>query len=249
MSSGTFPDLEIVSSEKTSHCVHRQQLSRVSLNSFAGLLIDSAFSISVVEPALVLDIVLYTIYGMPFTHHNLPLNTIEAAIDALVKYGVAVRLFATPTGPLYPLLLSHAPHHPIDAYAVAGKYGFEDAAVAISAHLLAYDLFLISDELSIKMGPVYLRRLIDLHSNRSTALKDIVLRPPEAHLATAACCGETQGRLTQAWVFAATQLVWDMLPSKLPSLSPPHCRMNGDPSDQVCQPMPYSQSSRRWERK
>ena len=245
MSSGTFPDLEIVSSEKTSHCVHRQQLSRVSLNSFAGLLIDSAFSISVVEPALVLDIVLYTIYGMPFTHHNLPLNTIEAAIDALVKYGVAVRLFATPTGPLYPLLLSHAPHHPIDAYAVAGKYGFEDAAVAISAHLLAYDLFLISDELSIKMGPVYLRRLIDLHSNRATALKGIVLRPPEAHPPTATCGGAMQGWLTQAWVFAAAQLAWGTLPSKLLSLSPPHYRMSGNLLDQVCRPTLYNRPSRR----
>ncbi|KAM5543291.1 hypothetical protein V8D89_003165 [Ganoderma adspersum] len=211
---GMVSDMAIKSPDQKEYYVHRQHLSRVSANAFAGLLTHRGFSISVLEPAAVIDIVIHTIYGMSCTHHNPSLDTIEAAIDALVKYGVAPHLYASSSQPLYMLLLLHAPYHPIEAYAVAGKYGLEDAAVAISGHLLAYNVSRISDELAIKMGPVYLRRLMNLHVNRAEALKSIVLTPPQTHPPNLMCADSetSQARLSRAWAFAAAQLAWAALP-------------------------------------
>ncbi|KAI1791330.1 hypothetical protein LXA43DRAFT_436990 [Ganoderma leucocontextum] len=210
---GMFPDLAFTCSDQTVYYVHRHHLSRISTNAFAGLLTNAAFSISVLEPATVLNTVIHTIYGMSCTHHNPSLDTIEAVLVALVKYGLAPHFYAVPSRPIYPLLLLHAPHQPIDAYALAGKYSLEDAAVTISGHLLAFDLWRITDELSIKMGPVYLRRLVDLHRDRANALKSIALRPPSNHPPTLMCGEMSQARLINAWAFAAAQLAWATLPS------------------------------------
>ena len=92
--------------------------------------------------------------------------------------------------------------------------------MAISGHLLAYDLSRISDALSIKMGSLYLRRLLILHTSRADALKNIVLAPPSSHPPTLICADRevSQARLTRAWAFAAAQLAWAHLPSEfLPS--------------------------------
>lgn len=219
---GMFSDMAITSSDYTVYYLHRQHLSSVSTNSFAGLLHSASFSNSVLETEVVFDIVVHTIYGMSCTHHNPPLVTIEAALDALVKYGVSPRLYASPSQPLYPLLMLHTPYSPIDVYAVAGKWEFEDAAVAISAHLLAFDLSRITDELSVKMGPVYLRRLMDLHSTRTRALKNIALRPPAMHPPTLVCPEGSQARLNSEWAFAVAELAWVTLPGKyVPTLFSP----------------------------
>ncbi|KAM5543238.1 hypothetical protein V8D89_003112 [Ganoderma adspersum] len=202
---GLFSDLAVLSSDQTVYYVHRQHLSGVSTNAFAGLLPGAPFSISVLEPAAVLSIVIHTMYGRSCTDHSPSLDTIEAALDALVKYGVTPHLYASSPQPLYRLLLLHAPHNAIEAYALAGRHSLEAVAVAISAHLLAYDLSLITVELSIKMGAVYLRRLVDLHCDRTKALKSIVMRPPGGHPPTLA-------RLMNAWAFAVAELAWDTLP-------------------------------------
>ena len=209
---GMFSDMAITSSDYTVYYVHRQHLASVSTNSFAGLLTNASFSTSILETAPVFNVVIHTIYDMSCTHYNPPLANIEAAFNALVKYGVSPLLYASPSQPLYPLLMLHAPYRPIEAYAVAAKWGFEDAAVAISAHLLAFDLSCITDELSIKMGPIYLRRLMDLHFNRTRALKTIVLQPPRTHLPTLVCSEGLQAQLTTGWAFAAAELAWATLP-------------------------------------
>ncbi|KAM5543300.1 hypothetical protein V8D89_003174 [Ganoderma adspersum] len=212
MFDGLFSDLAVSSSDQTVYYVHRQHISGVSSNAFAGLLPNAHFSISVLEPAEVLNIVIHTMYGKSCTHHNPSLANIEAGLDALVKYGVTLTRYASPSEPLYRLLLLHAPHHPIEAYALAGRHSLEDAAVAISAHLLAYDLSLITDELSIKMGALYLRRLVDLHGDRTKALKNIIMRPPVGHPPTLMCSQMSQARLTNAWAFAVAELAWSTLP-------------------------------------
>ena len=207
--------MSLMSSDQVIFYVHRLHLSSISSNAFAGLLPTLATSFFVTERATVLDIVLHIVYGRPYTDRNPPLSEIEAALDALIKYGVNPYAHAIPHQPLYTLLKNHAPYHPIETYAVAGKYGLEAAAVAVSAHLLAYDPSNLSDELSVKIGPVYLRRLIALHHERSNALKNIVLKPPANHRPTLMCGEASQAQLTQAWAHAAAELAWDALPGGL----------------------------------
>ncbi|KAJ2967884.1 hypothetical protein NUW54_g13376 [Trametes sanguinea] len=54
----------------------------------------------------------------------------------------------------------------------------------------------MSDELAIKMGPVYFSRLVNLHRARLAALRNIVLRPPAPHTPTANCDHDSQRELS-----------------------------------------------------
>ena len=209
-----FPDMTVMSFDMVVFYVHRRKLSSLSSNAFAGLLVSLEAPLFLAERAAVLDIVFHILYGMLYTHHKPSLAEIDAALEALIKYGVNPASYAIPLRPLYDLLLFHAQYRPIDAYALAGKYGLQDAAVAISAHLLAYDLSNISDELSVTIGPVYLLRLINLHHDRSEALKSIVLRPPASHQPTLMCGEASQAELARAWAYAAAGLAWEKLPSE-----------------------------------
>ncbi|KAI0330920.1 hypothetical protein GY45DRAFT_1336527 [Cubamyces sp. BRFM 1775] len=213
---GLIPNLEITSADAVHFHVHRDRLFLASTNAFGGLLRDPVFSFAVPEPATVLNIVLNVIYGMSCLPNPPSLESTEAALDALIKYGLPVAQLAKPSYPLYELIRSYAPYYPIEAYAVAGHYKLEELAVAISAHLLAFDLSRISDELTVKMGPIYFSRLANLHRARMTALRNIVLQPPAMHPITPTCNEEVQRELSRAWAFANAEIVWNALPSKSP---------------------------------
>ena len=165
--------------------------------------------VNVPEPASLLRVALHVLYGLPCVHLNASLNLIEGALDALLKYGVAIRAIAAPRFPLYDLVLARAPVQPIEVYALAGKYALEDVAVAASGHLLSYDTLTLSDELSVKMGPSYLKHLFDLHDTRRAALKNIVLKPPGGHAPTAMCDARSQQQLAAAWAHAAADIAWN----------------------------------------
>ena len=217
---GTRPDIVLIASDDVRFHVHRFVLAFASTNNFANLLCDGRSTISLPESRLVLNIALHAIYDMPYTLESSTLSDVESALDALVKYGVPVTALATPPRPLYHLLLSFAPFEPIVTYALAGRFDLEAVAVATSSHLLGYDTATLSDTLAIKMGPVYLRRLLGLHQHRLSVLKEIVLCPPREHSIPAGRRADGEHReLGQLWAFAAAQLVWDALPSE----SRTHC--------------------------
>ncbi|KAI9060622.1 hypothetical protein FKP32DRAFT_1040011 [Trametes sanguinea] len=219
---GAPPDLILVSSDGVHFYVHRLRLITASTN-FLGGLLPADYSEDVKPSALplvhvqqnaeVLNVVLHTMYGISCLHYYPALEVVDAALDALELYGAPVQALAAPNQPLYHLLLTYAPFRPIDAYAVAAHHSLEDAAVAISSHLLAYDLGRLPDEAAQKMGPIYLKRLFVLHQSRIVALRNILFRPPAPHPPTPGCTPEIQQKLTRAWALAAAQLVWDVLPS------------------------------------
>ncbi|KAM5533991.1 hypothetical protein V8D89_012311 [Ganoderma adspersum] len=195
--------------------VHRPRIAYLSDNSFASLLLNSLnASITLPEPASVLDLIINIVYGISCTHLAPSLETTEATLDALVKYSIHPRLHVSPSQPLYHLLLLQAPLRPIEAYAVAGRHGLEDAVVRISRHLLLYDVSQLTDALMTKMGAVYFCRLICLHQGRVSTLKSIVLCPPAQHSPMPACreCGPARVQMAQAWAIALTELVWDLSP-------------------------------------
>ncbi|KAL7284629.1 hypothetical protein ACG7TL_001925 [Trametes sanguinea] len=211
---GFLPDLVITTPEWASFHVHSGRLLLSSSNAFGGLLTQPTYSLALPEPAVVINIVLSIIYDLQCHHNPPPLPSTEAALDALVKYGVPLAPLAAPQHPLYRLIFSYAPYYPIEAYALAAHHRLENLAAAISSHLLAYDLSRLSDELAIKMGPVYFSRLANLHRARLAALRNIVLRPPAPHAPTANCDHDAQRDLSRAWAFATAEIVWNALPSK-----------------------------------
>ena len=213
--SGILPDLTIVTGDRVCFYAHSRFLLHSSTNAFGGLLGSSSTqaSIDVPEAGAALHVALHAIYRMSCIHLSPSLENIEGAINALFKYGVDARALATPHSPHFQLVLTHAPHAPIEAYALAGQFRMETLAVAVSAHLLAYDTSRISDALAAQMGPLYLKRLLDFHQARLAALKDIVLSPPKGHPPTARC-GDSGRRsaLAQAWAYAAAGIVWEAAP-------------------------------------
>ncbi|KAH9858396.1 hypothetical protein C2E23DRAFT_860 [Lenzites betulinus] len=222
-----MPNVIIISSNNVYFYAHRHRILETSVNLFGGLfLFDQGSSPHGFLPSLhlpesgdVLNVVMHTLYGLSCTHFHPAIDTVEAALDALTKYGVSIEAHAAPRyRPLHHLLLSHAPYHPIETYALAGKYELEELAVTVSGHLLSFDLSRVTDELATKMGPVYLKRLFLLHQTRTYALKHILLSPPAPHPAPVpGCSAAAQAQLTRAWALATTQLVWDATPSLSPS--------------------------------
>ncbi|KAF8885571.1 hypothetical protein CPB84DRAFT_1827245 [Gymnopilus junonius] len=85
-------------------------------------------------------------------------------------------------------------------------------AVAASAHLLSYDLSLITDAMAERIGAVYLKKLLLLHVGRFSALKLILLQPPLPHPLIKECGFEDQKKLTRAWALASAYLAWDARP-------------------------------------
>ncbi len=182
----------------------------MSSDTFGGLLAGRDESIHVPEASAIFAIALHVAYGLSCAHlTNTTLETIESAVNVLSKYGIPPQSFAAPNMPLFQLILSQASYYPIDAYALAAHYGFQDLAVAVSSHLLAYDLSGLTDELCVKMGAVHIKLLFDLHQTRRNALKNIVMNPPKMHQPHLACGTREQQDLTLAWAFAAAEMAWN----------------------------------------
>ncbi|KAI0645460.1 hypothetical protein C8Q79DRAFT_1104060 [Trametes meyenii] len=218
-----LPDLIIVSANNVYFYVHRHRIANASANDFGGLLLFSpgaqarGFNLPTLrlpESGDTLNVVLHTLYGLSCLHFHPTLETVDAALTALTKYGTSVQALAAPYQPLNALILSHAPYRPIETYALVGHYQLDELAVAISGHLLSFDLSTVTDALATRMGPVYLKRLFLLHQVRIHALKEIILRPPGGHAQAPGCSDAEQAKLTRAWALATAQLVWDATPSK-----------------------------------
>ncbi|KAI0741785.1 hypothetical protein C8Q80DRAFT_1221691 [Daedaleopsis nitida] len=204
----------LVTSDGTPFYVHTHRLLHASVNAWGETLaaVPPPASIRVPEDTGTTRIVLYAVYGLSALHLAPTLETVELALAALIKYGVAVYKLAEPRMPLYQLVLAHAERRPLETYALAGQHHMEAVAVAASAHLLAFDTATLSDALVGKMGAGYFRRLLGCHEMRRAALKAIVLRPPRTHPPTAVCGDALQRVLQKTWAAAIAELAWDTVP-------------------------------------
>jgi len=217
------PDLILLTCDAVLFYVHSEKLLDASFNVFKAHLpirndslvdapSDTRPIIALPESSLVLNTVLHIIYSMSCIHFPHSLDCIVQAIASLKSYGVSLKAYTTPDSPLYDLVLSRAPLHPIELYAVASESDLYELAVAISPHLLTYDLSNLTDGLALKIGPTYLKRLFFLHLGRKAALKRLLRTPPSLHGPTADCEFSQQRNLTSAWTLAAAYLAWDARP-------------------------------------
>ncbi|KAI0756686.1 hypothetical protein C8Q80DRAFT_1129935 [Daedaleopsis nitida] len=223
---GSKPDVILVATDGVHFYVHRQRLLNVSTNRMGNLIppepTDSTppqspttpLTLHISCPSHVTNVILHVIYGLSCAQYLPTLEIVEAAVDALhLFYGVPINAVAAPQMPLFQLLLSFAPFRPLDAYALAAHYSLEELCVAISSHLLAYDLARLTDSVAQKMGPLYLKRLFLLHQTRLAALRTILYKAPSMHPPAPGCSEQTQQQLKRAWAFAVAHLVWDVIPS------------------------------------
>lgn len=172
--------------------------------------------IPIPEPAAILNIILHTIYNLSCAQFNHSSEDLIEAVDKMPSFGIAPKALITPDSPLHTLLLSLAPLRPMDIFALAGKHDLADLAKPCSAHLLGYPLGTLPDEISERIGPVYLKRLFILHMTRMDELKKILQRTPGLHPWTPECGFDGQRQLSTAWSMVATFLILDLDPT-LPS--------------------------------
>lgn len=217
------PDLILASSDQVLFYVHFHRILAASENSFAMLLPSSSGqltmdkdlqSVLIPEPAQVLNIVVHTIYEMSALDFHPSFETVSVALDAVSRFGLPPKRYAAVGQPLYELIVSSAPLRPIDTYALAAKHDLADAAAATSAHLLAFPLQTITDELATSIGPIYLKKLFFFHSGRVEALKHALVQPPDTHPETPECSLAQQRCLVRAWALAAAHMMWDASPSE-----------------------------------
>jgi hypothetical protein len=161
------------------------------------------------ESSPVVNIMLHVIYDVSCAQYSPSFDMLVEAVSTLITYGVTPQKVITPTTQLYDILLTHAASRPLDLFALASQYDLEDLAIASSVYLLSFPLFTISDEMAVRIGPIYLKRLFFMHLGRAEVLRSILLPPPYPHTPTPACGYRQQTNLTRAWTLASAHLAWD----------------------------------------
>lgn len=224
------PDLILTSSDSVSFYVHSYILLSFSTDAF-GLQWPRPSAVPgeqwppilwVEESASVLNLLLRVVYSLPCSPHATSAEETSDTLDALWKHGFPVQVLAKPNTALYDLMLNHAAVNPIAMYSAAACYKLDDLAVAISGHLLSFDLSELTNELAERMGAVYLRRLVFLLLGRVEALKRVMTAHPKFHEPFPTCGSTEQRKLTRSWALAKANLSWQFRPGALNHTSKVH---------------------------
>ncbi|RDX49677.1 hypothetical protein OH76DRAFT_1403570 [Lentinus brumalis] len=216
----TRPDTMLLSSDDVFFYTHRATMLAKSTNHWTGLMpslstlrsSDTSMVVPCPEPAPVLNVVLHVVYELSCAFYKPSLDVISAAIDAMAAYGIPPKDHIAPSTPLYALILAQAPTNPIAAYVLAASHDLYSLAVPVSSHLLSFPLRSLTDELTEKIGPAYLKRLFFLHYGRLEALRRLLRAPPHPHTPTDRCDFADQQGMTRAWALSSAYLAWDARP-------------------------------------
>ncbi|KAI0048311.1 hypothetical protein FA95DRAFT_1657902 [Auriscalpium vulgare] len=221
------PNFLITSEDGVTFYLHSHRLVEMSDNHFASYVPCEESSdppiVTVPLDSAVLNILFHAVYGMPTVHYRPTPEAVIKAIAVLPVYGLSSDTLLAPGAPLFELVVAVAPQAPIEFYAIAASLHLDFLAVQISPALLSYPLDSLTDEIVVRVGAVYLRRLLFLHLGRIEALKHLLEVPPRLHLSSELCKQRDQRKLARAWFLASAQLVWDCKAganaSRVPSLA------------------------------
>ncbi|ESK91460.1 hypothetical protein Moror_2684 [Moniliophthora roreri MCA 2997] len=152
-----------------------------------------------------LEIILQAIYHAPSSKENPTGGNLDdfrmlaRGIGWLPTFGVPPKSVVLPFTPLFDRILLFAPLYPLEVYALAGQYGMEDLAVAVSTHTIPVELWNVTEELAERMGASYLLRLFRLHMERESILKAQLEMSPDLHAPTEECGFDDQRALKRKW--------------------------------------------------
>lgn len=195
--------------------INSDELASVSSTAFfAQMRVHSHLNgvIDIPDNADVLSTILCVLYDVPCGGRSPALNDLEKAIDRMTTHGVIPKAHILPSTHIHALLLSHASENPLVLYSLAAHHGLDDLATSTSAHLLSWSLRDITDDNSKRMGPIYLRRLMNLQMQRTELLKRLLMQPPDAHQPIRVCGYAEQKKVSDGWMMVAAPLVWSARP-------------------------------------
>lgn len=208
----------LASSDHVLFHAHSAQLLAVSENAFDSLFgaraeadVDNESPIIMIQQtSSVFDVVLHTIYNIPNTTDAGPtLTSLLEAVSALKMYGVPLNEFIAPSTLLFDHIVSKMLRGPLEVYVVAAENNLEALAVAASRHLHSVYLADISNETTMRMGPIYVLRLVQLLYIRNRYLRSLLFEMPRPHPYRWDCGSEARKDLERAWVLASTSVIWD----------------------------------------
>ena len=210
-------DLIIMSNDWTCFHVHRSFLLLSSSNGFNNLL-SSGYSadeaiVYTPETTLVLAIILYTVYGVDCRQFSPSLEDLLVAAMTMPTYGMCLEVVLAPTTSLYCAILTHASSSAQNAlvvYSFASRHDLFLLASVVSSNLLSIHPLALTDESTCSMDPVYLKRLVLLHVDRTKALKKLLETPQAEHGPVPGCsAGEQKQRIKSTWSKIAAYLVFN----------------------------------------
>ncbi|EJD47032.1 hypothetical protein AURDEDRAFT_164091 [Auricularia subglabra TFB-10046 SS5] len=170
-------------------------------------------SVRVQEDEAVLSVVLHAIYGFSLADCAPGLAELDAAADALInRYAAHIPPILSPGCIMYEAIIAQAHHYPLEAYMLAAFFGLEQLAVACSAHLVSFPLSTVTNQHALRMGPLFLCRLFNLHIDRIDSLRDLLVAPPSPHPPSPLCPQSRLDDLRRAWVIVAAAVLCDATP-------------------------------------
>ena len=209
------PNLILISADNIQFHVHRARLLHASSNLFNLLLLYQDSTITLTEKSEVVAIFLHCIYGVPFASRPSP-KDILASFDTLKQYGIPPDRYAYPRAPLFEATVPalESLDFAIEIYARAAEHRLPDLASFASSVLLSYPLSSITNDLAVRMGPIYLRKLFVLHNQRVQTLRQILSTPPICHPTTPECGSDGQRRLLMDWDMITAEMIMSATPGQ-----------------------------------
>ncbi|KAL0062784.1 hypothetical protein AAF712_010322 [Marasmius tenuissimus] len=212
----------LLSSDSVIFYVDEATLLRVSSNSFKGLLPlttqDKSQRVLFMRDvsSSELDIMLQAAYNVPSTTAPavVDIQVLLNAVDRFLEYGISATETITSTSHFYQHLLACAPLHPLEVYALAAQHDMKSLATIASTHTLVVELSQISEELSKRMGSIYLLRLFQLHTARTETLKKLMAADLGYHSTTNDCNIRNQQQLKNGWNLAVASMLFTIKPGE-----------------------------------
>ena len=119
----------------------------------------------------------------------------------------------------YQAILAETSSNAVEVYITAAENKLEALAVASSAYLLSFDLTTVTDDMAVRMGARYFRRLIALQAGRVDRLKVLLTRLPRAQPDHEESCSfAAHGYLEAGWVLTVASLVPELRAGERSSL-------------------------------
>jgi len=213
------PDLIVSAKDAINFNVHRDRILGASVNGFNGRLssplrqgsedgaVNIKRTIELPYSSTVVNLLLKEVYnegGRSRSQESL--TDLSSAILALKEYGIPLETSVSESSMLFGMLSSHCQHSALDVYVLAASHApdLHHLATHASSFLLSVEFPKITDEKVVIMGPIYLRQLYMLLSERTREFKQLLLPLPQFHAPTQQC--DTKA-LKEAWRAAIGDLV------------------------------------------